>query len=254
MKTAKRSVGPLPWLLLALGIALLSTACSTTIRGWSEESFRSPGLTRAQLNAGGVALLPVIILRSPTPADQSANAANPPAPYAPSNRNAMQGHALSAKNGSGYRIILDEVLLHTLKARWPGLPLVPTGDALKRLNDAGLADAYGRFYNDYPTAGIDGKTLDRFGRALHTRYLLISRAVVSESNSNASVSFIWTFGRRTVLRSVKVDTQIWDTTTQKQVWEGSGVGYNRLSAYEKPPLTEQMATVAMQQMVKNLPH
>lgn len=253
MKSTGRSLGPLPWLLL-LGAALLSTACSTTIRGWSEESFRSPDLTLAQLQAGGVALLPVIILQSPSAGDRSVSQGNPPAPYAPTPRPAAAERQATAKNGAGYRIIFDEVLLHTLKSHWPQMPLLPTGDALKRLNDAGLAQAYGHFYNDYPTAGIDGQTLTSFGRALKTRYLFISRAVVSESKSDASVSFIWSFGRRTVVRSVKVASQIWDTTTHRQVWEGSGIGYDRLSAYEKPPLTEAMATVAMRQMVKNLVH
>jgi len=237
---------------LAVAVALLACSSTTTIKGWSEQSYRNPALTLTSFSNGGMALLPAIILQGQGSSGKSSGSTKLSAPYAPSPPASEPGNPTEGKTHNGYRVIFDEVLLSTLKKRWPDFLLIPTGDVLKQLNDAGMAEDYGRFDRDFATVGLDGELLKKFGEALQVRYLFISQVVISDSTSDASVSFIWSFGRKSVLSSVKIVTQIWDTRSQQLAWEGSGVAYNRLGAYEKPPLTEQMANMAVQHLVEAL--
>jgi hypothetical protein len=231
---------------------VVAAGCTTKIRGWSQQSYRSPDFSLQHLKDGGLALLPAIILHQPGPATSGSNATNPPAPYTPQQSQQENGNVTATKDGDGYRVVLDETLLSRLQTRLPYLRLVPTGDALKMINDAGLTDTYTRFYRDFNTTGMDSGFLKELGKTLHCRYLMVSRGVITESKSDASVSFVWTFGRKSIMRSIKISSQIWDTNTGQQVWEGSGVGYNRLSAYEKAPIAEQMANAAVVNLLQSM--
>jgi len=240
------------WLYLGAVFCLLATGCATKIQGLSQVSYHNPAFTLADLRQEGIALLPVIILEEPAGKAKDKGSGSLPAPYTPQQTSSQEGKDNLVKAGNGYRVILDEILLSRIRARWPDLKLVPTGDTLKRLNDAGMTGVYAKISRDATTVGLDADLLKRLGRALRVRYVFIGRGIVSESSSEASVSFIWTFGRKSVLSSVTLSGQIWDTAQEKQVWEGSGVGYNRLSAYEKAPLTAQMATKAVDNLIDGL--
>ncbi len=237
------------WVLLSA--SLLFSGCSTKIKGWSQESYRSPDFSLAALEREGVALLPVIMLEEPLDTASTSRGEPPPAPYAPTSPENPNGKK-PQQFGNGHRLLIDQILLSKLRMRLPNLQIVPSGDSLKRLNDAGLSQAYSRFVQNYPAVGMDANMLQAFGRALNSRYLFISRAIHTESPSAASVTFIWSFGRKTILRAVKVSTQIWDTADEKQLWEGSSVGYNQLRAYEKSPLAEQMANMAVDGLLDNI--
>jgi hypothetical protein len=238
--------------IFLLVACLLAVGCSTKIRSWSQESFRGPGFSQVSLNRDGLALLPVIIMAEPARKLAERGSQPLPAPYTPARKAGDNEPEAMTKGSDGYQAILDETLLSKIRSKWPGMPLVPAGDALKILNDAGLSGISGRISRDFTTHGFDGELLHNLGSALHTRYVLIGRGTVTESKSDASVSVIWTFGRKSMLRSVSVSAQIWDTATQKLAWEGSGVGYNQLSAYEKAPLAEQMASEAVESLIAKL--
>ncbi|MCK4389984.1 MAG: hypothetical protein KAV83_07090 [Desulfobacterales bacterium] len=139
-----------------------------------------------------------------------------------------------------------------MKSTWPALRVISPGDCLKRLNDAGLTASYLKFDRDFPKTGVDGGLLRSFGKALHCRYLFISTAVVGDVKSDTSVTVVWTFGRKSVLHSVKISGQIWDTVSGCQIWEGSGVGYNRLGAYEAAPLTEDVVNEAVERLLETI--
>ena len=242
-----------PIALAALAAAVLLLAgCAGKVRGWSQQSYRNPSFTLQNLNEGGLALLPAIILHHPGVPSSERGSANQPAPYTPKNQQEENGLSTSNKIVAGYQVVLDETLLSQLRTRRPQLRLVPSGDVLKMINDAGLTDAYTRFHRDFNSTGIDSKFLASLGKALHCRYVMISRGVISQSRSDSSITFVWSFGRKSTLRSFKISSQVWDTTTGLQEWEGSGVGYNRLSAYEKPPLTEDMAGSAVENLLKSM--
>jgi hypothetical protein len=238
--------------LFLLAACLLAAGCSPKIRSWSQESFRGPGFSQEALRREGLALMPVIIMAEPSRQAAGRGSQPLPAPYTPPRTAEVGDSDAGVKGSDGYQVILDETLLGKIRSKWPELPLVPAGDALRMLNDAGMSGISGRISQEFPTLGFDAELLRKLGSALHTRYVLIGRGTVTESKSDASVNFVWTFGRKSVLRSVSISAQIWDTSTQKLAWEGSGVGYNRLSAYEKTPLTEEMASEAVKSLIANL--
>jgi hypothetical protein len=241
------------WLMAAGIFCLTVTGCATSIHGISQVAYHSPEFSLADLRHDGMALLPTIIMEEPPgKAKGDKGAASLPAPYTPRQPASDNGKDNVVKSGDGYRIILDEILLSRLRARWPSLKLVPTGDTLKRLNDAGMKGVFARISRDATTVGLDADLIKHLGEALHVRYIFLGRGIVSQSSSDASVSFVWTFGRKSILRSVTLSGQIWDTVEEKQVWEGSGVGYNQLTAYEKTPLVAQMATTAVDKLLDGL--
>ncbi|MDQ7837520.1 MAG: hypothetical protein RDU59_03385 [Thermodesulfobacteriota bacterium] len=243
---------PYIWMLMPI-LLLLSTTCSPKIKGWSQESYRSSGFDNDALNQERLALLPVIVLERPIEKANTPEGRTLSAPYTPPQSppgDSEGGVPLNAHDA--YRVCLGEILLSKIQSRQPNLRLVPSNDALKRLNDEGLTGAYLKFNRNFPKVGFDSASLKDFGRALNCRYLLVTQAVVTESKADASLSIIWTFGRQSVLHSVRISGQIWDTVSGQQVWEGSGVGYNRLTAYEGLPLIEEMANQAVDRLLDTI--
>lgn len=231
---------------------LIVTGCFSRIKGWSQESFRNQDFSNDFLSKEGLALLPVIILEDTYQTDTEPTGHIPAAPY-------VQGTPQKSAKGDkaviahdAYRIILNEILMSNIQSRRPSFRIVSPSDALKRINDEGLTDVYRTFNSNFPKVGFDSNLLKKFGETLNSRYIFISQAVVTESKSEASLIVIWTFGRKSVLRSVKISGQIWDTAADRQVWEGFGVGYNRLSSYEKTPLFEEIASKAVESLLKNV--
>lgn len=240
--------------LRALLIFLL-TGCTTQIKGLSQEVYRSPDFVINLVNHGGLALLPVIVLKQPSDANQAGNPEIPAAPYAAPNPPSVADKGEYERRDDGrdaYRILLSKTLMSSMQERRGTLRLVSPFDALKMLNDQELTPSYRAFTRDFPRVGCNQETLHRFGQALSCRYLFISQAVVTESNPEVSLTIIWSFGQRTMMRSIMVSGQIWDTETGKQVWEGSGIGYNRLHAYQYAPLDEELAQQAVDSLLDRL--
>jgi hypothetical protein len=242
---------PCVWPVL-ICLMFLSTACISRIKGWSQESYRIAGFSSNILNHEGLAILPVIMLKQSLEKTTEADGKTPSAPYAPVNTADRTGEKKPLINQDIYRSILSEILLSKIQLRHPSLRVVSPGNALKQLNDNGLTGAYVKFNRDFPKLGFDSTLLKQFGKTLNCRYLFISQAIVSESKSEASLTFIWTFGRKSTHRSVKMAGQIWDTDNGRQIWEGLGVGYNDLFSYEKSPLIEEIASQAIDSLLKNI--
>jgi len=239
--------------LLSIAIFLLSGCATTQITGWSQESYRSPNFNKGDFTNNSVAILPVIILTQPLEKASDRDSQIVSAPYTPQVSISKSDRELSAGTQDAYQLILSEMLLSKIQTKWAAPNLVSPGDALKRLNDEGLTEAYRRFNRDFPYTGFDKSILGNFGKALHCRFLLVSQAVVLESKPEASVTFVWTFGRKSMLRTVKISAQIWDTENGRQLWEGSGIGYYTLSAYETAPLMEETASQAVDSLIKIMP-
>lgn len=239
-------------LLLAFIFLSMQTGCCPVIKDWSQESFRSPEFSRGTLDQEELALLPVIILKETYKKTEEPAGQTPPAPYAQPTSQADNGKVQEVAIHDAHRIIMGEILLSKIQSMWPSLRIVTPSDVLKRLNDEGLTDSYRKFDRDFPKVGFDSAFLKSLGRTLNCRYLFISQIVVTESKSDASFVFIWTFGSKSVLRSVNISGQIWDIVKGRQVWEGFGVGYNRLSSYEKIPLIEEIAGKAVESLLKNI--
>jgi hypothetical protein len=237
----------LSWIFLVLSIPLV-TGCTSKIKGWNEESFRSAEFDAEKLRKEGLAILPVIVLTPSELPQKDPEGSTPAAPYTP-NQSDTEKNVPGETTREAYQLILNKVLTSKLQSRQSPFNLIRPGNALIRLNDETLSCNYQRFNDNFTKTGLDPDQLKCFGTALNCRYLFISQATVSEQKSEASVTIIWTFGRKSLLRSVKVYGQVWDTQNGMQIWESSGVGYHNLSAYEASPLVEQMAEKAVERLL-----
>ncbi|CAN2040676.1 Curli production assembly/transport component CsgG [Candidatus Magnetomoraceae bacterium gMMP-15] len=239
-------------LAVILTIIVIASGCSPVINGWSQESYRIKGFNDSVLKKERLGLLPVIVLESSYKKNSEANGRIPTAPYTPQSTSSNIEKEKTLMSSDIYQFIFTEILLSKIQTRQPDLKIIPPGEALKLLNNNELTGTYRKFKRDFPRIGFNSAMLKNFGKTLNCRYLLISQAIMNESKSEASITIIWTFGRKSVLRSVKFSGQIWDTLTGRQVWEGSGVGYNRLSVYDGSPLIEEMANQAVESLLKNI--
>lgn len=238
--------------ILIFALTSLGAGCASKIKGWSEESFRSNGFNTEALQNEGIALLPVIMLGPGTDKSDAADGKTPSAPYTPDITDAQTADGNITTASEAYRVTLNEMLTGKIQNRRPSLKLMPPGDVLIRLNDENLPCNYSRFTRDFTKIGLGMDQLKCFGETLNSRYLFISQGAVFENKSEASLTIVWTFGRKSVNRSVKIYGQLWDTMEGRQLWEGSGVGYYRLSAYEGAPLFEQMASIAVDRLLGTL--
>lgn len=239
-------------LFFSLLLLLCTVGCTSKIKGWSEESFRSVDFKPEKLKTDGLAVLPVMILAPPseTPKDRVGTVSS--APYAPALSEIDKDNPAGRTTREAYQLILNKTLTGKLQSNRPHFKLVLPGDALIQVNDEKLPCHFRKFSEHFIQNGLDIDQLKCFGKSLKSRYLFITQATVYEEKSEASLTFVWTFGRKSLLRSVKIYGQIWDTENGKQLWEGSGVGYHRLSAYEGSPLIEQMANEAVDRLLATL--
>ncbi|OIP50381.1 MAG: hypothetical protein COX17_01595 [Deltaproteobacteria bacterium CG23_combo_of_CG06-09_8_20_14_all_60_8] len=245
----------LPRFILAALIICMLAGCAPRIQGLSQEVYRDPDFVIDLVNHGGLALLPVIVLEQPSDVKQAGNPQIPAAPYTsptPPSEADKAEYERRADGRDAYRILLSKILMSSMQGRRGAMRLVSPFDALKILNDQEMTANYRAFTRDFPRVGFNQETLHRFGQALACRYLFISQAVVSEAKPEVSLTIIWTFGQRTMMRSIMMAGQIWDTETGKQVWEGSWIGYNRLHAYQSSPLDEELAQQAVESLIERL--
>jgi hypothetical protein len=236
--------------MLVLLVVCLLVGCSAKIHCWSEESFRSNDFNEEKLQKEGLALLPVIILAHSLETPTAMDSPHPSAPYAPAPGKSAKDRGATVISPESYQVILNEILIGKIQTKRPSFKLMPPGDVLIRLNDKNLPCDFRRFSKNFTKSGLDPEQLKCFSKALNSRYLFISQAAVTEYKSDASVTFIWTFGRKSIIRSVNLYGQVWDTQQEKQIWDGFGVGYQRLSAYEGSALFEQMASTAVDSLLK----
>ena len=239
--------------LMILWVAFFIAGCTAAIKSWSEESYRRPEFTKQDLQRDGVAVLPVIILPETKGGRREYAGQISSAPYTPQSTLTASPAESGIESPDAHRLMTSEILLSQMKAQWPQVNILSPGDTLKRINDEKLTDTYTRFNDNFSKTGLDSATLQSFERALRVRYLLVSQGFVSETKPDSLVTFIWGFGRKTVIRTVKISAQIWDAAEGRQVWEGTGVGYSSLGAYEQSPLLEELTIEAVDSLLKKIP-
>lgn len=243
-----------PLALLIILVAIFSS-CSPKINSWSQESFSSPEIADIEylLYHNGMALLPVIVLDEPSkkPEQTSKSTKAAGGPYSVELKK-NSDNKTDKKSLDSYRVILSEILLSKIQCVWPTQKIVSHTDALMRLNDNGLSQEYSQFNSDFSSIGFNSSLLKTFGDALDCRYIFISQAVVTKSESDASLTIVWSFGRKSLLYTVKYYGQIWDVQSKRQVWEGLGVASSLLGSFENQPLIEEMASQAADSMLKSI--
>ena len=238
-------------LALLIILVAISSSCSPKINSWSLESLSS--LEIVDIDHGGMAILPVIVLNEPLkkPEQTLKTTKAGRGPYSVEVKKDLDDKT-HKKGSDSYRVILSEILLGKIKYMWPTQKIVSHTDALMRLNDNGLSQEYSLFNSDFSRAGFNSSLLKSFGDAFNCRYIFICQAVETKSESDASLTIVWSFGRKSILHAVKYYGQIWDVQSKRQVWEGSGVASSLLGSFEDQLLIEEMASQAVDSMLKTI--
>ncbi len=233
---------------------LLLNSCSAKITGRSQETFRSPNFSIPVIDEGGLALLPVMVLARPTKSDKGVFESQPypSAPYASTDPQQSKETSRVIDADDVFKIGIGDMLLRNVRNGHRNIRVVSPSDCLKCINDDGLTDFYLKFDRDFSKTGIDGNVLSRFANAFKCRYIFISQAVIHEYKSDSSLSIIWTFGKKSTLRSVHVTGQIWDSTDGHRIWAGHGTGYIEMNPYEKAPLTEDITEKAFERLIATM--
>jgi len=237
--------------LLLLALLLISqTGCHSRIKEWSQNVYGTSDQLLAELRKEKLAVLPVIILEQPKDDKKRMQTKQPPAPYAPDDSSFEPKEMPQNSIGSdAERLGITDILLRKLGANIHSISVISPGDCLKRINDAGLTASYLRFDRNFPRLGVDSEYLTSFSRAVGSRYVLISTALIAENNSDSSITVIWTFGRKSVLRSVRLSGQIWDAQSGRKLWAAYAIGYNNMVPYESPALQEEVMDRAVESFV-----
>jgi hypothetical protein len=236
--------------LLLTGISACSLS-SPKILGWSQESFRDQRFKNEDLYNQKLAIFPVLVLETLIEKpEKTVDFYSGERPYTPDTRKLeVTGEQKQQKNRESYRIVLNEMLLRKFQEHYETIRLMTPETILKKINDNNLTESYEKYIQSFHVIGIDENLLKSLGKALDCRYLLISQAVVSEYKSENYYTVVWTFGGKSTLSTVKISSQIWDMESGAQVWEGSGVGYTKLSLYQGPPLIEDLAKQAVESLL-----
>ncbi len=233
---------------------LLMSACSPKIHGWAQESFRKKDFQNEALYNQTLAIFPVLVLEAPIekpPKSLELNTAAQPG-YSDGRIQVTEAEQKQQITKETYKIVFDEMLLKKFQERYNTIQLMTPGTILKKINDNKLTASYEKFVQNFQLIGLDEELLKSIGKVLDCRYLFLSQVVVTESKSENYYTIVWTFGGKSTLSSMKISSQIWDMESGAQVWEGSGVGFTKLSLYAGSPLVEDLAKQAVESLLENI--
>jgi hypothetical protein len=203
--------------LCALGVLAL-VGCAATINDQSRVQYVQEGFNATELEAGGLALLPVV---------------------------AGQGQ-------EGYRRPLGDEIDSAISIYGTNIPYTGWQEAMNALNERGLVEDYQSMISNYrETAIIDKGMLAGIGEALGVHYILF--VSLEDFSKDASTRYsLFSGWTTTKTATVQAFAQIWDCRACDVVWEGSGTAQSTGGelTYEKP--YEEYSRIAAQGLVKNL--
>ena len=130
------------------------------------------------------------------------------------------------------------VFAETLREQRPNVRVLALAQTLSAINQAGLADAYKRMYDDYRDTGLfKADILQKVGQATATRFLV--QIKVQGFGQSAKERF-GAFGFRIVetkTASVRLFFQIWDSNHGTVVWEATEEVHYSYDTFTEEQLT-----------------
>jgi len=147
------------------------------------------------------------------------------------------------------------VFAETLRERRPNVRVLGLAQTLGAVNQAGLADAYKRMYDDYRDTGLfKADILQQIGKATGTRYL--AQIKVQGFGQSAKERF-GAFGFRiieTKTSSVRLFFQIWDSRDGTVAWEATEEVHYSYDTFTEEQLTlPKVVGRAAQDLIAKLP-
>jgi len=165
---------------------------------------------------------------------------------------------LTASVGTGqeeYKRLTGDLLEKAFNRFRRDIVVIPSGEALSRINNADLTDGYAWMIRDYATTGILNKeTLGKVGNALGVRHVIQPRLVKFKESQETRFSIFGLTLVKTQESSFKAFLEVWDTETGEILWEGSGEATVAVEDVRAKPISfEEVAAVAFENLVKKLP-
>jgi hypothetical protein len=142
-----------------------------------------------------------------------------------------------------------------LKSERPKLRVVTLAETLGAINQAGLADAYKRMYDDYRDTGLlSGEVLKRLGAATGARYIAQLKLQGFKQDSKNRFG---TLGFRIVdtqIGDIRLTFQIWDASNGTIAWEGmQEMRLSRDSVTDEPVMLSGLVERAAGDLIAKLP-
>ncbi len=135
-----------------------------------------------------------------------------------------------------------------LNAKNPGVAIVAPASSVRIINDAGMADKWARFVEDYYSSGIANKViLMELAEALEVDGIMQGQLVNVQQQDGDG----WAIKGQT---RITVNFSIVEAATGKQVWEASadGIKGNASESGIAPPIAEAI-NLAIAKIVDNIP-
>ncbi|HXM83614.1 MAG TPA: hypothetical protein VN929_17010 [Burkholderiales bacterium] len=202
-------------------VALLLSACSSTLQVYSSPEHETLHLQQHELREGGLAFL--------TPSTVTGQEEDKQA--------------------------LAHVFATTLQAERADIRLVPLSATLSAVNRAGLADAYRTMYQNYRDTGVfDGATMRRVAQAAGVRYLAQLKLANMQQSAKSRWSLLGFSILQTQYANLRVFFQIWDSRDGSIAWEGiDEVTFAMDTGLERPISFRSIAEHAAKDLIQGLP-
>jgi hypothetical protein len=131
--------------------------------------------------------------------------------------------ALSPTTYGGLVPLVDMTFLQSIRQSVPGGTIISSGEAMARMNAAGIAGDWQALARDYAASGLlDQARLTKIGRALGVRHLMIPMLGYITTNIDGQLQPFMITIARAVWVSVWGSLQVWDAETGAVEWVSCG--------------------------------
>jgi len=237
-------------LLVTFFLSGLTLACGTATVSTSSQVSYNRGTDTIM---GTVGLLPIIQAANGSLSSSSTVPKVAEAPYSPPRM--LDGSQSLQTEGSmeGFRSIADDVLLQNLQALRKNTIVVPPRQIQSLINSSRMTGSYTEFLEQYRNLAANPAFLKSLKSQLKCSTLLVPQLVLLTSVNESSWSFIWNFGKRRCTYTVVILAHLWSMDSGEVIWSGRGTASTTVGIYDDLASFEELATKAVQEMIKSLP-
>ena len=235
---------------LLLSVFMLSCGAPRIVRN-AEESYK---LNSAPEIGGKLALFAMM-----TGGSSSFNVSSNPAkisdsPYSPARIINDSEIAFPGETSmEGFRQQANDIFLAKLKQKKSDFIIIPPQQVQGLISQSDLIIPYLDFLQNYNYLSASPDFLKDLGVMLNCKYLMTTQLVIISTVKDNSVSFVWTFAKRSTDYSVTILTQIWDLSEGQLIWSGRGTSSTVLGVYVSLPHFDKLAGIASEELLTIVP-
>jgi len=164
----------------------------------------------------------------------------------------------AVSKGSGlseYRLTLSDIMERTFSAERPYIKIIPSRETINRINSSHLTVTLARMLEYYDITGIlEQDLLKKIGNAIGARLVAQPKLLSFSERTSTRLSAFGLALVSTRETTVKLSLQLWDVSSGKIVWEGTGQATVAVEALRARPVTfEEVAETASRSVVSQFP-